>query len=50
MAARCLLECWEVYMDIIMTLCTSLTTSENDPVNRLSNTSQKIKEECKIEG
>lgn len=36
--AICLLDCWEVYTDIITALRTTLTTSENDPVNLLSNT------------
>lgn len=46
-APHCLLECWEVYMDIIMTLSATLTTSEADPVNLLSNTLQQIKEDGK---
>lgn len=34
-------------MDIIMTLSATLTTSEADPVNLLSNTLQQIKEDGK---
>lgn len=47
MAPHCLLECWEVYMDIITTLRATLTTSEADPVDLLSNAPQQIKEDGK---
>ncbi|CAK6962515.1 hypothetical protein EYF80_039153 [Scomber scombrus] len=46
-APHCLLECWEVYMDIITTLPATLTTSEADPVDLLTNTPQQIKEDEK---
>lgn len=42
-APHSLLECWEVYMDIIATLCATLTTSEAHPVDLLSNAPQQIK-------
>lgn len=43
MAPHSRLECWEVYMDIIATLCATLTTSEAHPVDLLSNAPQQIK-------
>ncbi len=49
MAPRCLLECWEVYMNIITTFCATSAASEADPVDLLSNAPQQIKEDGKEE-